>query len=109
IATSRPRRSSTIGSRRPKSGSGSFSKQAARRTEQQIAACRNPVRRETKAADFGCLRAAEPRMVRTHNLTRRSPMAIENGTLEAWRPRVLAVLRIVTGYLLIPHGTAKLF
>ena len=30
-------------------------------------------------------------------------------TLESWRPRALAVLRIVTGYLLIPHGTAKLF
>ena len=29
--------------------------------------------------------------------------------LEAWRLRALAVLRIVTGYLLIPHGTAKLF
>ena len=28
---------------------------------------------------------------------------------ETWRPRALAVLRIVTGFLLIPHGTAKLF
>jgi putative oxidoreductase len=28
---------------------------------------------------------------------------------ETWRPRALAILRIVTGYLLIPHGTAKLF
>jgi putative oxidoreductase len=28
---------------------------------------------------------------------------------QTWRPRALAVLRIVTGYLLIPHGTAKLF
>jgi len=28
---------------------------------------------------------------------------------ESWRPRALAVLRIVTGFLLIPHGTAKLF
>lgn len=36
-------------------------------------------------------------------------MAIEAATLETWRPRALAVLRIVTGYLLIPHGTAKLF
>lgn len=36
-------------------------------------------------------------------------MAIESATLETWRPRALAVLRIVTGYLLIPHGTAKLF
>src|SRR5688572_29785337 len=36
-------------------------------------------------------------------------MAIETATLENWRPRALAVLRIVTGYLLIPHGTAKLF
>lgn len=36
-------------------------------------------------------------------------MAIEAGMLENWRPRALAVLRIVTGFLLIPHGTAKLF
>ena len=28
--------------------------------------------------------------------------------LEPWRPRALAVLRIVTAYLVIPHGTAKL-
>ena len=28
---------------------------------------------------------------------------------ESWRPRALAVLRIVTAYLVIPHGTAKLF
>lgn len=27
---------------------------------------------------------------------------------ETWRPRVLAVLRIVTAFLFIPHGTAKL-
>jgi putative oxidoreductase len=36
-------------------------------------------------------------------------MAIEGARLETWRPQALAVLRIVTGYLLIPHGTAKLF
>ena len=36
-------------------------------------------------------------------------MAIDNTGLERWRPRALAVLRIVTAYLLIPHGTAKLF
>ena len=36
-------------------------------------------------------------------------MAVELATLETWRPRVLAMLRIVTGYLFIPHGTAKLF
>jgi putative oxidoreductase len=36
-------------------------------------------------------------------------MAIEAAVLENWRPRALAVLRIVTGFLLIPHGTAKLF
>jgi putative oxidoreductase len=36
-------------------------------------------------------------------------MAIDNATLESWSPRALAILRIVTGYLLIPHGTAKLF
>ena len=36
-------------------------------------------------------------------------MAMETTVLEAWRPRALAVLRIVTAYLFIPHGTAKLF
>jgi len=36
-------------------------------------------------------------------------MTIDNAMLESWRPRSLAILRIVTGYLLIPHGTAKLF
>lgn len=35
------------------------------------------------------------------------PLNVE--ILETWRPRALAVLRIVTAYLLIPHGTAKLF
>jgi len=29
--------------------------------------------------------------------------------LQRWRPQALAVLRIVTAYLFIPHGTAKLF
>lgn len=36
-------------------------------------------------------------------------MAIETATLESWRLRALALLRIVTAYLFIPHGTAKLF
>ena len=36
-------------------------------------------------------------------------MAIENATLQTWRPRALAVLRIVTAYLFMTHGTAKLF
>jgi len=36
-------------------------------------------------------------------------MAIETLTLDSWRPRALAVLRIIAAYLLIPHGTAKLF
>ena len=35
-------------------------------------------------------------------------MAIDNAALDNWRPRAQAVLRIVTGYLLIPHGSAKL-
>ena len=34
---------------------------------------------------------------------------IDTAMLETWRPRALAVLRIVTAYLFIPHGTAKLF
>ncbi|HET6492360.1 MAG TPA: DoxX family protein [Burkholderiales bacterium] len=36
-------------------------------------------------------------------------MAIDHSSLENWKPRALALLRIVTAYLLIPHGTAKLF
>ena len=36
-------------------------------------------------------------------------MAIDTTTLDSWRPRALALLRIVTAYLFIPHGTAKLF
>jgi putative oxidoreductase len=36
-------------------------------------------------------------------------MATGNSALEAWRPQALAVLRIVTAFILIPHGTAKLF
>jgi putative oxidoreductase len=36
-------------------------------------------------------------------------MAIDAAAFETWRPRALAVLRIVTAYLVIPHGTAKLF
>ena len=35
-------------------------------------------------------------------------MAIDIAFLETWRPRALAVLRIVTAFLFIPHGTAKL-
>ena len=35
-------------------------------------------------------------------------MAIDTPVLETWRPQALAVLRIVTAYLLIPHGSAKL-
>lgn len=36
-------------------------------------------------------------------------MAVDHAFFETWRPRALAVLRILTAYLLIPHGTAKLF
>lgn len=36
-------------------------------------------------------------------------MAIDAAFLNTWQPRALAVLRIITGYLFIPHGTAKLF
>ena len=36
-------------------------------------------------------------------------MKIDNALMETWRPRALAVLRIVTAYLFMAHGTAKLF
>jgi putative oxidoreductase len=36
-------------------------------------------------------------------------MTTEDKTIERWRPRALAALRIVTAYLFITHGTAKLF
>jgi putative oxidoreductase len=36
-------------------------------------------------------------------------MAFDPAFFETWRPRALAVLRIVTAYLFITHGTAKLF
>jgi len=36
-------------------------------------------------------------------------MAFDSAFFETWRPRALAVLRIVTAYLFIQHGTAKLF
>ena len=35
-------------------------------------------------------------------------MAIDVTVFETWRPRVLGVLRIVTAYLFLQHGTAKL-
>lgn len=34
---------------------------------------------------------------------------IDMAILEAWKPRALAALRIVTAYLFMTHGTAKLF
>ena len=36
-------------------------------------------------------------------------MALDTAFFETWRPRALAVLRIMTAYLFITHGTAKLF
>lgn len=36
-------------------------------------------------------------------------MTIDTAIFEIWRPRALAALRIVTAYLFIMHGTAKLF
>lgn len=36
-------------------------------------------------------------------------MSINNAFFHNWQPQALAALRIVTAYLLIPHGTAKLF
>jgi len=35
-------------------------------------------------------------------------MAIDRASYDTWTPRALALLRIVTGYLLLMHGTAKL-
>jgi putative oxidoreductase len=35
-------------------------------------------------------------------------MALDTAFFTAWRPRVLALLRIVTAYLFLQHGTAKL-
>jgi len=35
-------------------------------------------------------------------------VALDTAFFETWRPRALAVLRIVTAYLFITHGTAKL-
>ena len=36
-------------------------------------------------------------------------MPLDVAFFDPWRPRVLAVLRIVTGYLFLTHGSAKLF
>jgi putative oxidoreductase len=33
---------------------------------------------------------------------------VNHAFFEVWRPRALAVLRIVTAYLFIPHGSAKI-
>ena len=35
-------------------------------------------------------------------------MTLDKAFFDTWRPRVLAVLRIVTAYLFLQHGTAKL-
>ena len=35
-------------------------------------------------------------------------MAIDKAFFETWHPRMLAVLRIVTAYLFLTHGTAKI-
>ena len=35
-------------------------------------------------------------------------MALDNAFFAAWRPRALALLRIVTAYLFLTHGTSKL-
>jgi putative oxidoreductase len=36
-------------------------------------------------------------------------VALDTAFFETWRPRALAALRIVTAYLFVTHGTAKLF
>ena len=35
-------------------------------------------------------------------------MALNNAFFETWQPRALALLRIVTAYLFLSHGTSKL-
>jgi putative oxidoreductase len=35
-------------------------------------------------------------------------MALDSASFSAWQPRILAVLRIVTAYLFLLHGTSKL-
>lgn len=36
-------------------------------------------------------------------------MTINDAFFDSWRPRALAILRIITAYLFIQHGTAKYF
>jgi len=36
-------------------------------------------------------------------------MPLNNAFFATWQPRVQGLLRIILGYLFIPHGTAKLF
>ena len=36
-------------------------------------------------------------------------MQLDQPTLQTWRPRALAVLRLVTAYVFIQHGTSKFF
>src|SRR6185436_7975195 len=36
-------------------------------------------------------------------------MALDTAFFATWQPRVQGLLRIIVGYLFIPHGTAKLF
>jgi putative oxidoreductase len=36
-------------------------------------------------------------------------MALDNTFFATWQPRAQGLLRIIVGYLFIPHGTAKLF
>jgi putative oxidoreductase len=36
-------------------------------------------------------------------------MKMNTAFFDSWQPRALAILRIITAYLFIPHGTAKLF
>ena len=35
-------------------------------------------------------------------------MAIDKAFYDTWTPRVLSVLRIVTGYMMLQHGMAKI-
>jgi putative oxidoreductase len=46
-------------------------------------------------------------LIETH-FEERQMMICSEATCKAWTPRILGILRIVTGFLYLQHGTAKL-